>query len=185
VDSSSKSLIIYPLPTATFTASKVSKRNYNFVATDKTQSQYDWTFGDNSTGSGSSTSHTYAKDSSFTVSLKVTSSNGCVKTSTQSVKVSAGITPQLSGDDIKMKLFPNPFNNQFTLNYTLNRPGKVRISVMDIQGREIALIAQSEQSYGEYNYAINAQDYNMKGGVYIIRLTIDDQAINKQMIQIK
>ena len=185
-DSVLRQITIYPIPDASFTATKQSKRNYNFVATDKTQSQYDWSFGDASTnGTGTSTSHNYAKDSTYSVSLKVTNSFGCNQTTSQSIKISTGIAPALSGDDIKMHLFPNPFDKQFTLNYTLAKPAKVRISVMDIQGREVALIAQGDQSFGEHNYIINAQDYNMKGGVYIVKLMIDGQAINKQMIQIK
>lgn len=44
---------------------------------DEALSSYDWTFGDGTTGSGASVTHTYASPGTYTVSLAVTDDAGC------------------------------------------------------------------------------------------------------------
>ncbi len=48
---------------------------------------YQWDFGDGSTGSGPSPSHTYTTEGTYTVKLKVTAANGC----TDSISIPAGV----------------------------------------------------------------------------------------------
>jgi subtilisin family serine protease len=49
-----------------------------------------WDFGDGNMGSGETTSHTYAADSTYTVELTVTDNEGATGTTSQDVTVSAG-----------------------------------------------------------------------------------------------
>lgn len=51
---------------------------------------YSWDFGDGATASGSTASHDYAADGSYTVSLTVTDDAGATDTATTTVSVSAG-----------------------------------------------------------------------------------------------
>lgn len=53
---------------------------------------YDWDFGDDSSGSGSSQVHEYTTPGEYTVTLTVTTSNGLVDTDTITVKVAQGET---------------------------------------------------------------------------------------------
>jgi len=54
---------------------------------------YTWNFGDGTTSSAMSPVHTYTNPGSYTVSLEVTNSSGCVDTMVASVPVIAGVTP--------------------------------------------------------------------------------------------
>lgn len=54
---------------------------------------YAWDFGDGTTGSGVTASHTYANPGSYTVSLTVTDEGGLSHTTTQSVTAAANLPP--------------------------------------------------------------------------------------------
>ncbi|MBW6499070.1 MAG: S8 family serine peptidase [Bacteroidales bacterium] len=75
--------------TASFNASGSSDSDGTIVS-------YAWNFGDGSTGSGVTVSHTYANAGTFNVSLTVTDDDGATGTKSQSVTVTA----PPSGDDV-------------------------------------------------------------------------------------
>jgi PKD repeat protein len=54
---------------------------------------YDWSFGDGSTGSGRTTSHTYRVGGQYNVTLTVTNDRGLSASATQAVTVANGTTP--------------------------------------------------------------------------------------------
>jgi PKD repeat protein len=57
---------------------------------------YSWNFGDGSTGSGPTPSHTYGADGSFTVSLTVTDDAGATGTATTTASIGAGNLPPVA-----------------------------------------------------------------------------------------
>lgn len=91
---------------------------------------YDWTFGDGSTGSGATVSHTYGTAGSFTATLKVTDDSGlsATKSTTITVNPQVVIVPMRVAD-IAMSL-------------TVSKNGQARASaavkVLDNQGRALA-----------------------------------------------
>jgi hypothetical protein len=66
--------------------------------------------------------------------------------------------------------YPNPFNPSTLIGYQLSVDGKVRLSVYDMLGREIATLLNEEKSVGTYNAIFNAA--NLPSGVYFYRLSI-------------
>lgn len=63
---------------------------------------------------------------------------------------------------------PNPFRNEATLRYRLAQAGPVRLSVYDIMGREMALLANETQVAGFH--VVEFEATNLPAGVYIVRL---------------
>jgi PKD repeat protein len=91
-------------PTASFTATpaglSVSTDASASAATASgaTISSYAWTFGDSGTATGKTASHTYAAGGTYTVTLKVTDSNGLSTSATQSVTVQSAATQPFALD---------------------------------------------------------------------------------------
>ncbi|MFN8288465.1 MAG: CotH kinase family protein [Chitinophagales bacterium] len=124
---------IQNLPDATFNANQTALADYSFNATNLSGTSYQWTFGDGSSGSGSTASHVYTTNGTFTVTLTVIDNLGCEKTSTNVVTVSGlGIADFTKGG---INLFPNPANDMLTIN--TSGDAMQEIAVFDIAGKKV------------------------------------------------
>jgi PKD repeat protein len=81
---------------------------------DGTIASYAWTFGDNTTGSGASVSHSYPAAGSYTVALTVTDNNGASSTRSHSVTT---IQPRLHVGDLDSAISTQ--NNAWTVTITI------------------------------------------------------------------
>jgi len=64
--------------------------------------------------------------------------------------------------------YPNPFNSQTTLKYTVNKPTKVEIKIYNILGKEVKKLIEEEKDIGEYKTEFNAE--GLPSGVYLAML---------------
>ncbi len=69
--------------------------------------------------------------------------------------------------------YPNPFNPVTTIEYDLPAAGKVRLTVLDLLGREVAVLVDEVKPAGSYNVAWKAG--NAASGVYFYRLSVDSK----------
>jgi hypothetical protein len=68
---------------------------------------------------------------------------------------------------------PNPFNNMTTISYTMPETGKVKLTVLDMLGQEIAVLVDATQSAGTYDVEFSAA--GLATGVYIYKITVDGE----------
>ena len=68
---------------------------------DGTIEDYSWDFGDESMGSGEMTSHTYAEDGSYTITLTVTDNDGKTDSTQQVITVAPPLPPANFSDDFE------------------------------------------------------------------------------------
>jgi hypothetical protein len=79
--------------------------------------------------------------------------------------------------------FPNPFNPTTTIAYGLKNSGKVRLSVFDIMGKEVAVLVDGSQAAGSHQVQFNAS--NLSTGMYFYKLQTADQVFTKKMTLVK
>jgi hypothetical protein len=77
--------------------------------------------------------------------------------------------------------YPNPFNPATTIVYTLDRPGRVNLTVTDVLGREIAVLVEGRQMAGKHEVRFDGTD--LAGGMYLVTLrTADRHAAGKMLL---
>ncbi len=84
---------------------------------------------------------------------------------TVSIEVPAGV--RLSS------AHPNPFNPQTAIKFSLDRPQHVRLSVVDLNGRVVATVADHAYAAGEYTETwtgVDASGQRVASGTYLARL---------------
>jgi unsaturated rhamnogalacturonyl hydrolase len=79
--------------------------------------------------------------------------------------------------------FPNPFNPQTTINYTIHINGHVQLSVYDLRGNEINTLVNQSQNSGEYSVLFDAS--NLASGMYIYRLKVGSFEQSRRIILIQ
>lgn len=79
--------------------------------------------------------------------------------------------------------YPNPFNPVTNIEYALPKSGKVRLSIFNILGNEVAILVESKQSAGFHSVSWDAS--NVASGIYFYRLTSGNFVATKKMVLLK
>ena len=99
------------------------------------------------------------------------------------------IPTSVSGTNMKPDVFslaqnyPNPFNPSTDILYTLKNSGKVRLSVYDILGREVAVLTNAIQNAGQHQVKFLAS--GLSSGIYFYKLQANNEVITKKMMLLK
>ncbi len=79
--------------------------------------------------------------------------------------------------------YPNPFNPTTTISFTLPDTRLTKLTVFDMLGREIAVLANSVLSAGEHRVDFDA--HSLPAGLYFYRLGASDMSVTQKMLLIK
>lgn len=93
------------------------------------------------------------------------------------------IYPNLPKDFFLAQNYPNPFNPSTTIRYSLAESGNVKLTIYDMLGKQVAVLADGFQPAGEYQAKWNAG--HLPSGNYFCRLEINDEVILKKMTLLK
>jgi hypothetical protein len=83
--------------------------------------------------------------------------------------------------------FPNPFNPETTIPYTLGKSGKVRLGIVNSLGETVAL-SEETQPAGSHFFKWNGLDRRglpARSGLYICRLEADGQTLTSKMMLVR
>jgi hypothetical protein len=84
--------------------------------------------------------------------------------------------------------FPNPFNPETTIRFDLPRAMSVRLAVYDVQGREVARIADGSLPAGTHAVKWDGLDrggHRVASGVYWYRLEAGEISLSRKMVLLK
>ena len=84
--------------------------------------------------------------------------------------------------------YPNPFNPTTLINFDIPEDSFVKVSVLDIKGREVSVILEGEQTAGSQSItweAVDNYDNNLPSGVYLCLMKVKDYISTKKMILLR
>ena len=84
--------------------------------------------------------------------------------------------------------YPNPFNPNTTLRYSLAKAGHVRLSIMDIAGRRLAILVDEVRVAGDHQLVWRGLDDRGRqaaSGLYFVLLESDGQVAVRKMAMLK
>ncbi|MGH1366688.1 MAG: CotH kinase family protein [Calditrichia bacterium] len=77
--------------------------------------------------------------------------------------------------------YPNPFNPQTTIQFRLPTPASIELTVYDLTGRRVDVVAAGQYSSGVHNVVWNPQK-NIASGIYFYRLTANNSDIGTRKL---
>lgn len=79
--------------------------------------------------------------------------------------------------------FPNPFNHNTKITFTIKKSGFTELNIYDILGRKITTLLEGFVESGYYEYSFDSQ--NLPSGVYYYRLKNKDEYQTRKLVLIK
>ncbi|MDP8239623.1 MAG: T9SS type A sorting domain-containing protein [Candidatus Hatepunaea meridiana] len=94
-------------------------------------------------------------------------------------------TPQklVSTDYAIQRVYPNPFNSSFTVEYSLPQPENVTINLYDSQGRKAAELTKGFHKSGKHSISFNNTD--LPTGIYVIRMNAGKYCSYEKVLLLK
>jgi len=100
-----------------------------------------------------------------------------------SQQMSAGDRGALPASFLTLSNYPNPFNSTTTITYTLPLTGNVTLTVLDLLGRNVELLANGRQPSGTYSFNWNGS--GLASGLYFCRVQTGNASITRRMLLLK
>jgi len=85
-----------------------------------------------------------------------------------------------------MKLYqnyPNPFNPSTTISFSLCRPGRTSLKIVDVLGKNVEILWDSFLPAGEHRFNWDGREY--ASGIYLYILETNERRVTKSMLLIK
>jgi hypothetical protein len=88
------------------------------------------------------------------------------------IDISTGLNSVSKGNLTLLAAFPNPANNDITINFGLNQSSKVEIEIYDVTGKMVNSIKLDNLEAGNHSSKINTS--NLNAGVYMYSVKSDN-----------
>lgn len=183
--SSKATITINPLPEAQWNLS-YSGKTVILSATDSSlaDTSYYWTLGDGSTAIGHRITHIFPKNTSYKIGLRITNAVGCTNTFDSIVRITSSGLAFTEQERNGVSIYPNPFDNITYVDYQLAGSERVQMTLYDFHGKEIASVYNGYQTTGSHRAEINATNYHLLPGVYLLKVILNNTCTTYRMVKL-
>ena len=78
---------------------------------------------------------------------------------------------------------PNPFNPTTNINYVVNQPTSIKVTIFDVAGRVVDVVEDGYKAEGNYSLSWNA--INKSSGIYYISIQTDNNIYSQKVVLLK
>lgn len=182
-DSTFKTITIYPYADSSFNFTALGNRSVKFEPNDTTTLSYAWNFGDGNTSAAYAPTHTYGADGTYTVTLNVTTADGCTNTSTRTVTIKGNSVFWNDEKNLTFAAYPNPFNQFVIASFEILEESDVQMVVYDEMGREVKRLDKNALSAGNYQMTIIDDTNGLNSGMYYLRVVLNgEHALTQKLL---
>jgi Secretion system C-terminal sorting domain len=90
---------------------------------------------------------------------------------------------QIASNYLLLTSYPNPFNPNTTIRYSIPQTAIVTLEVFDDVGRGVATLVNEKKNAGEYSVQFDAS--KLGSGVYICRLVVGNNLLTNKLVLLK
>jgi len=163
--------------------------NNQYFEVQRSTAASDWTMVGKVDGFGTSTTehsysyvdHAVVNGVTYTYRLLSHDINGEVHEYASTVEATPG-APMPTEYTLSQN-FPNPFNPNTSISYSVKEAGFVSLKVYNLIGQEVATLVAGEMPAGSYSASFTATD--LPSGVYVYRLEVNNFTAQKKMVLLK
>jgi len=87
-----------------------------------------------------------------------------------------------------LKSYPNPFNSQTTLVYSVPLSGRVTVRIFNILGKEVVRLLDEQMSPGEFRISwggSNEEGRQVPSGIYLARMQLGREVTTIKLLILK
>lgn len=81
----------------------------------------------------------------------------------------------------ELSSFPNPFRDNATITFALNKPAHTNLAVYDITGKQVAVLVNGMLQTGNHKAVLNAR--HLPSGIYTLRLMYNGKIITGKLLK--
>jgi len=94
------------------------------------------------------------------------------------------LNKSMIADDFEVtELFPNPFNNETSVSFSIPESGIVNVNLYDLSGRELLSIFNGGLNAGVHRVLIESGD--MTSGVYLLKINFSNISLSRKVVLIR
>ncbi len=94
----------------------------------------------------------------------------------------AGIHNRFAKQAINFTNYPNPATTQTTIAYTLVNKTNVVLRVIDLTGKQLAVLVKQQQAAGKQEFYWDFSKNNITAGMYILLLQVENKTYSRKVI---
>jgi hypothetical protein len=95
---------------------------------------------------------------------------------------STGI-PSYEKSNVTLGSYPNPFNQQTDITFSIPQSGKVLLEIADVYGRIVSTLVDEDITEGNHKVTVNSSDYS--AGIYLCQLRTLAGTVTNKLVVVK
>lgn len=141
-----------------------------------------WYLNGNPISGATSSTYTPVEDGSYTVSL--TNSCGSITSDPVVFTMPTGVVKNFA-NAYQFGAYPNPYNGETKISYTLKNAEKVKIDVYNSIGQYMLTLVNENKDAGQHSVKFSAKSYGYATGVYTVKMYIGKNIASVKLVEVE